>query len=175
MKKLILGLAFVLLLFVSPLTVSEQRTNDQQAVTAQASTGIQVGQQPPALSLKTLTGRSISLASLKGKTVFFTFWTSWCPPCQEELPAIERYYKQHHKQVEVIAVHVTREDAPAAARAFVTAHKLSYPIVLDPTGEITKTYQIMTLPTTYIVSAQGTIIQRHIGPLTPKLMNHYVQ
>ncbi|SDN00571.1 Peroxiredoxin [Fictibacillus solisalsi] len=143
---------------------------------AVSTTGIKQGDVPPDFMLKTLDGRKVTLLQFKGKTVFLNFWASWCPPCQAEMPEMERFYKENsQKPIEILSVHLTSEDSVQAARAFANKHKLTFPILLDETGEVSKRFHVVTLPTTFVISPQGRIVQQHIGPLNREMMESLME
>ncbi|MDM5200626.1 TlpA disulfide reductase family protein [Fictibacillus enclensis] len=141
-----------------------------------STTGLKRGNVPPDFVLKTLDGRKVTLSQVKGKTVFLNFWASWCPPCQAEMPEIERFYKENSRRpIEILSVHLTSEDSVQAARAFANKHKLTFPILLDETGEVSKRFHVVTLPTTFVISPQGKIVQQHIGPLNREMMESLME
>ncbi|MDN4526201.1 TlpA disulfide reductase family protein [Fictibacillus fluitans] len=143
---------------------------------AVSTTGLRQGNVPPDFALKTLDGKKISLSHFKGKTVFLNFWASWCPPCQAEMPEMEKFYKENrHQQIEILSVHLTSEDSVQAARAFTEKHRLTFPVLLDKTGTVSKRFRVMTLPTTFVISPQGKIVQQHIGPLNREMMASFIQ
>ena len=89
----------------------------------------------PDFTLPDPEGKKISLKDFKGKLVFLNFWASWCVPCREEMPAMERLYQQYKtKGFVILAVNV--KDSRRDALAFIKELKLTYPIVLDPDGDV---------------------------------------
>jgi cytochrome c biogenesis protein CcmG/thiol:disulfide interchange protein DsbE len=104
--------------------------------------------------------------------VVLNLWASWCPPCQAEMPALQRLHVQRADQgVVVLAINSTVQDTEADARAFAADRGLTFPIALDPTGEATRAYQVRALPSTYFVDRLG-IIRRVVigGPLSPSVL-----
>ncbi|MGP3561138.1 TlpA family protein disulfide reductase [Geobacillus sp. BK01] len=129
-------------------------------------TGPDVGQVAPDLTLPTLGGEPVKLSDLRGQAVVLNFWTSWCPPCKKEMPELEAFYKQHGREVVLLAVHLTTQDTLDAAERFVKGQKLTLPVALDVRGEALHRYRIQTIPTTYIIDPNGVIRQKIIGPVT---------
>jgi cytochrome c biogenesis protein CcmG/thiol:disulfide interchange protein DsbE len=112
----------------------------------------------------TLGGESLHLIDVRGKPVILNLWASWCPPCKAEMPALQRVYTDYASQgLLVIAVNMTYQDSRDAAAQFVAAHQLTFPILLDDTGEISRSYQLSALPTTYFIGADGKIRDVVIG------------
>lgn len=117
----------------------------------------------PDFTLPDPDNKKISLKSYRGKLVFLNFWASWCGPCREEMPAMERLYQEFKgKGFEVVAINVkdTRKDA----LAFVKELKLTYPILLDPEGQVGLLYGAWGLPATYLIDAKGVVLARAWGP-----------
>lgn len=119
----------------------------------------------PALELKAqdLSGASKTLADYRGKVLLLNFWASWCPPCQREMPSMERLrLKMGGRPLAVVAIDSaeTREEVDA----FLAKMKVGFPILLDPEGSNTKRWKVFALPTTFLLDASGRI--RHVltGP-----------
>lgn len=112
----------------------------------------------PAFSLDTLGGRAISLASVRGQVVIINLWASWCGPCQAEMPVIEKVYlSEGSRGLTVLAVNTTFQDSEPSAQAFARRFGLTFPILLDRDGTVSRTYLLRALPTTYIVDRRGII------------------
>ena len=129
-----------------------------------------VGGPAPAFSLARLDGKgSLSLASLRGKTVILNFWASWCDPCKREAPALEQVWKQYRGD-NVVVIGVDSNDVAGDARRFVSAHGLTYPIVRDGGGTVASSrYGISALPVTYVINPQGRLVgERVLGPVDEK-------
>ena len=117
----------------------------------------------PDFTLPTPEGKKLSLKSFRGKTVFLNFWASWCIPCREEMPAMERLY-QEFKNREFVILAVNVKDKRSDALAFIKELKLTYPVVFDPDGEVGLLYGAWGLPTTYLIGAKGEGLARVWGP-----------
>jgi peroxiredoxin len=112
----------------------------------------------PAFSLVTQSGQPMSLASLRGQVVLINLWASWCGPCQAEMPVIEKVYQsERHRGLAVLAVNTTFQDSDSSARAFARRFGLTFPILFDRDGTVSKTYLLHALPTTFIVDRRGII------------------
>lgn len=134
----------------------------------EAVIGLKIGNVPPNFELTSLTGDVVKLSDYKGKKVILNFWATWCPPCKDEMPHLEKYYKKNKDSanIEIIAINMTTQDRPEMVRKFVDAYGLTFPILFDNNGEVMDAYQILTLPMTYIINTDGKIAHRFV--LNPK-------
>jgi peroxiredoxin len=118
---------------------------------------------PPDFTLPTLDGGSITLSELKGKVVLINFWTTWCPPCREEMPSLERLFR-HFKYEDFTLLAVDIMENPETVKRFARDYNLSFPILLDKQGEVSAKYAANAIPTTYIINKQGKALGKAIGP-----------
>ena len=144
--------------------------------------GLEKNQVAPDFELATLTDGTVRLSDYRGKKVILNFWASWCPPCRVEMPYMENYYEENKdaENVEIIAVNMTKterggDDKIERVEEFVKDNKLSFPILLDETGEVMKLYQIMAYPTTYIINPEGVITDVVIRELNEELLAELVK
>ncbi len=113
-------------------------------------------QRAPALTVSLSDGRDFDLAAMRGKVVLITFWATWCGPCLEEMPALEKYYLEHKADgFEVLALSVDRPGN--RAKAFRVLAKLSFPgaMVSDASRNGFGTPE--AVPVSYLVDAQGVV------------------
>ncbi|WP_342537074.1 redoxin domain-containing protein [Sporosarcina sp. FSL K6-3508] len=143
-----------------------------------AEEGLEQYSPAPDFTLKTLAGETVTLSELKGKKVILNFWATWCPPCKAEMPHMESFYSKltDEDQVELIAVNVTESEKLGISEVenFVKSYKLSFPIPLDKTAEVTRMYGVFSMPTTFMIDTKGRIAQKVIGPLDEKTLNELV-
>jgi peroxiredoxin len=117
----------------------------------------------PDFTLPNPDGKKVSLKDFRGKVVFLNFWATWCESCREEMPSMERLYREFKgRGLEIIAVNV-KEKRPDAL-AFYRKLQLSYPVVLDFEGEVGLLYGAFGLPLTYLIDRNGTLLARLWGP-----------
>lgn len=117
----------------------------------------------PELRAHNLPGASKTLADYRGKVVLLNFWASWCPPCQREMPSMERLrLKMAGRPLAVVAIDSaeTREEVDA----FLAKMKVGFPILLDPDGSNTKRWKVFALPTSFLLDASGRIRYVLTGP-----------
>ncbi|MEK4254808.1 redoxin domain-containing protein [Ureibacillus sp. FSL K6-2830] len=130
----------------------------------------------PEFTLTDLSGADVKLSDFKGKIVILNFWATWCPPCREEMPAMQKFYEQNKENgIEIVAVNLTNIDnGVQAVESFVQDYGLTFPILLDKDGVVGNTYGILTLPTSYILDPKGGVIQKIIGPMNEQMMTEIV-
>jgi DsbE subfamily thiol:disulfide oxidoreductase len=117
----------------------------------------------PDFTLPNAAGRKVSLKDYRGKVVFLNFWATWCESCRDEMPSMERLYQEFKgKGLEIVAVNIKekRQDALAFAKEL----KLTYPVLLDPEGEVGLLYGAFGLPATYLIDRKGVVLARMWGP-----------
>lgn len=127
------------------------------------NSGPNIGEKAIDFKLETLTGKDITLSSLKGKKVIINFWATWCPPCKEEMPIMQEFYIQHQKNVEILAINI---DPQYNVKEYKDNMGLTFPILLDKDDKINTAYDILSVPTTYVINEQGIITNKHIGAIT---------
>jgi peroxiredoxin len=122
-----------------------------------------VGNPAPDFDTLDLDGKVWSLSKLKGKVVFINFWATWCSPCREEMPSMQRLYTKLPKdKFEMIALF--NNDKKPAVRKFVSQLGLTFPILSDEHNFAGTKYGLTGLPETFIVDKQGVIREKIIGP-----------
>jgi peroxiredoxin len=115
-------------------------------------------------SIPTLERTTFRLADYRGKVVFLNFWATWCPPCKEEMPAMERLYQRYKdKGLVVLAVSVDTEGVPIVT-PFVKEYKLTFPIGFDHKMAVAEEYGVRGLPTSFLVDKRGTLVGLALGP-----------
>ena len=118
----------------------------------------------PDFTLDTLQGEQVKLSGLRGKVIVVNFWTTWCPPCRAETPALERSYEAYKdSDVVVLGVNLTDQDSLKEVESFVHEFGLTYPILLDRDGAVGLLYQLSGLPTTFFINREGIIRTVVIG------------
>lgn len=114
-------------------------------------------------TLPTPGGGTFKLSDHRGKVVMVNFWATWCPPCLEEMPAMERLYRQQKASgFTLVAVSVDTE--PMRVAPFVAKHKLTFPIALDTKMDLANSYSVRALPSSFIVARDGNLAALAIGP-----------
>jgi cytochrome c biogenesis protein CcmG, thiol:disulfide interchange protein DsbE len=118
----------------------------------------------PALKLKDLEGREHALAAYRGKVVLVNFWATWCEPCKEEMPSIERLRRSlEGRPFAVLAVNLAEPDG--RVQAFLRQVPLGFPVLMDRDAAAAKAWKARMLPATFIVGADGRVRYSYIGEL----------
>jgi peroxiredoxin len=150
MKKL----SFVILFLCLPLFIAACGEGPKVAT---------VGEQAPDFSLVDRKGKIWTLSELKGQVVFVNFWATWCPPCREEMPAMQRLYTMLPKdKFKMLAI--LNNDKPALADDFAAKFGITMPILDDQNNQIGPKYGLTGVPETFIVDKQGVLREKFIGP-----------
>jgi thiol-disulfide isomerase/thioredoxin len=122
------------------------------------------GAQAAALKLKDLEGREHALEAYRGKVVLVNFWATWCEPCKEEMPSIERLRRSlEGRPFAVLAVNLAEPDA--RVQAFLAKVPLGFPVLMDREAAAAKAWRARMLPATFIVGADGRLRYSYIGEL----------
>jgi len=114
-------------------------------------------------TLATPGGGTFKLSEHRGKVVMINFWATWCPPCLEEMPAMERLYRQQ-KDAGFTLVAVSVDTDPKKVTPFVAAHKLTFTVGLDPKMDLANAYAVRALPSSFLVGRDGSLTALAIGP-----------
>ncbi len=117
----------------------------------------------PEFALLALGGGEKKLSDFHGRVVLLTFWATWCAPCRHEMAQIESLWRKYRSQgFTVLAVNVDRGNRTGVAD-FIRSLHVSFPVLLDPGGDVRNRYEVRALPTSYIIGRGGKIIGRIIG------------
>lgn len=126
---------------------------------------LRVGAPAPGFELSDLEGNAISLEGLRGRVVFVNFWATWCAPCRDEAPSLERLYRElRDERLEIVAVSIDENGARDEVQAFRDRYALSFPILLDPEQRVYSAFQATGVPETFLVDQRGRMTERFVGP-----------
>lgn len=139
-----------------------------RAVAEAADVQPAVGHRAPDFALLSGEGKPVRLSRvLREKAVFLNFWATWCPPCREEMPSMERVYRDYRARgLEILAVSIDAGDEATVAggvKAFMAGLTLTFPALLDPKMEVVRAYRLRGLPTTYLIDRNGVIRASVVG------------
>lgn len=142
--------------------------------------GLQSPNEPvaaPLFGLPDLNGKRIQLKELRGKLVFLNFFATWCGPCREEMPGMDRLFRAYQDRgLMVLAVNM--QESAKTVRPFVQELKLSFPAVLDAKGSVSHEYGIRALPVSFLVGRDGNLLWRAMGGRewdTPQLREYFAR
>lgn len=177
MKKNI-GIFIVLALVVTMLgtyikkEIDRSNAINEQAKGYEVALGEQVGlkkdQLAPDFTLTNLQGEEVTLSDLRGKRVVLNFWATWCPPCEAEMPHMQQYYEKYGQEdnVEIVGVNLTyAKEKVERVEQFIKSYDITFPILLEKDETVASQYEILTIPSTYMIDRDGKIQKKIIGPL----------
>ncbi|MBI3642997.1 TlpA family protein disulfide reductase [Candidatus Acetothermia bacterium] len=118
-----------------------------------------VGSYAPPFTTFTLDNKQISLDQFKGKTVILKFWASWCAKCQATAPELNKFYADHPNDVAIIAINLNQADTFDGINQYIQRYKITYPVAVDITGDISTLYRVSQTSTYFIIDPQGVIRQ----------------
>ena len=125
-----------------------------------------VGAPAPPYAAVTLGGDSVSLAAMRGEVVLLNMWATWCHPCREEIPALQRLHERlSNAGLRVVGVSVDAGGEGERVAAFAREFGVTYDIWLDPEERVAQTFYTLGVPTTLLIDRTGTIRWRHTGPV----------
>jgi cytochrome c biogenesis protein CcmG/thiol:disulfide interchange protein DsbE len=135
------------------------------------------GRRPPAPALELPhlgTASAARLADWRGQVVVLNFWASWCGPCREESPMLERWHRRIRRAGGTV-LGVDVQDVTSDAQAFVRKHRLTYPILRDGDGAGTRPFEVRGYPETLIIDRRGRIAAVTRGPVDDLFMREQVE
>ncbi len=110
----------------------------------------------PALVLSDLSGQPAQLTNLRGHVVLLNNWATWCPPCKQEMPDLQRYYTDHQAQGFVL-VAVDQSEPLSDVQEFIAKYELTFPVWLDPQNRALAAFANQGLPNSYVIDRSGTV------------------
>ncbi len=114
-------------------------------------------------TLKTADGPTVKLSEQRGKVVLVNFWATWCPPCKEEMPAMQRLHERYRKDAFVLLAISVDADS-RVVQPYLTEHRFTFTVGLDSKMEVANAYGVRALPASFIVDRDGTLTAMAIGP-----------
>ena len=129
-----------------------------------ADIGPRVGEPLADFTLPDMNDQPVQLAALRGKVVFVNLWTTWCPPCIEEMPTIQRLYEElHPKGLEILAINMDALGRQTV-EPFLDKRRLTFPVLLDPESRTERLYRTAGVPESFIVDKAGRLVEKIVGP-----------
>lgn len=155
-KSFILLSLFLIGVFLITYSLSRHDIKDKTALE---------GLYAPDFNLEDAAGRrKISSAELKGKVLFVNFWASWCSPCREEMPSIDRLSKHFSSNNDFVILPILYRDSPQDAVNYLKQNGFNLPALIDKDGKAARDFGLRGIPETYLVDKKGVIRKKVIGP-----------
>ncbi len=120
------------------------------------------GEKAPDFTLTDVSGKQANLKDYRCKLVMINFWATWCPPCRDEMPSMERLYKAYRDKGFVLVAVSADRGGKMPVQNFVDEYNLTFPVLLDPSLDAARKYGVRGIPMSYIVNGNGVI--REIVP-----------
>ena len=146
----------------------------------QALQGLELGPAPmrvnypaPELQLNDLRGVSHSLEEYRGQVVLVNLWATWCPPCVEEMPVLQKYYARHWQDGFVV-IAIEDGEPVAEVAAFVSQYRLAFPVWTDPTYLTSRHFRTDVLPSSWVIDREGKVRLAWTGAITLDKLEQYV-
>ena len=168
---LLIGAGLVLVAVLAFLTLPKEQANRATANMAAAPRTVDF--LAPNIKLTDLQGKPAAFSDYKGQVILYNAWATWCPPCQEEMPALEAFY-QVHKQAGFVVIAIEDGQPVPEVEAYVKSHGLTFPVWPDTDWIATYTFGVKNLPTSYVIDRNGHARLMWVGPITRELLEQYV-
>ncbi len=134
------------------------------------------GEPVPRLTGKLLSGEYAQIEDFRGKVILLNVWATWCPPCRQELPELDRLHRElGPKGFSVVTINVDKAGDEPEVRKLVDDYGFAFPVILDPKNRATQSLRLNGYPVSLLVDAKGTILWRRDGmiiPEDPELAEH---
>jgi peroxiredoxin len=125
---------------------------------------VAAGQKAAPFKLTDLQGDSVSMADLHGKVVFLNIWATWCAPCREEMPSMEKLYERLHGDKGFVMLAISQDTSSREeVMAYVKKHGYHFDVLLDPKNAVAEAYNVSGVPETFIIDREGRIVAHHSG------------
>lgn len=102
------------------------------------------------------------VAQYKGKIVYLDFWASWCKPCRQSFPWMDAMQKKYGAEGLVVLA-VDEDEQPADGRKFLAQEQPGFTIIPDPNGELAERYELIGMPSSFLIGRDGQVLQKHAG------------
>ncbi|MBK3494268.1 thiol-disulfide oxidoreductase ResA [Viridibacillus sp. YIM B01967] len=133
---------------------------------------LKVGAEAPDFSLVDLDGETHRLSDYKGKGVLLNFWGTWCKPCKKEMPAINSQYNAFKDQG-IAVLSINQAQTVFEVENFTDSFNLDFPVVIDKTKSVTRTYNVNKLPASVFIDPEGKVVRVYEGEMTEKMLAEF--
>jgi peroxiredoxin len=134
---------------------------------------VEVDFDSPILTLTDLSGKVVSLDDYRGSVVLVNLWATWCPPCKEEMPALQTFYESHQTEGFVL-IGVDQEETLEVVQPFVEEFGLTFPVWLDPDYQAQRKFNTMSLPSSFVIDRTGRVRLMWVGSVPEEFLEKYV-
>ncbi|CAG0967684.1 glutathione peroxidase [Anaerolineales bacterium] len=127
----------------------------------------------PELNLVDMAGNNVSLRDYTGSVVLVNLWATWCPPCKEEMPALQSFYEKHRSEGFAL-IGINQEETLEIVKPFVADFGLTFPVWLDENYMAQRMFNTMSLPSSFVIDRNGTVRLMWVGAVSDKFLEKYV-
>ncbi len=120
-------------------------------------------QEAPPFRLVGIDGEEYSLADFRGQPIILSFFTTWCPYCAQELPLLEKLYREYHEKASLVVLGIDPQEPKDRVVRFTERLGISFPVLLDPKGEATLAYRVFGFPTLFFINPEGQMVDIIFG------------
>jgi peroxiredoxin len=130
----------------------------------------------PDFSIMDASGNMVNLSDYYGQPIVLNFWASWCPPCKNEMPDFNKVYEEYQDRVAFLMVNLTdgRQETVENGKGFIDKQGFTFPVYFDTKGEGARAYKINSIPQTFFIDRDGSLIQSFMGGINEKTLRQYV-
>ena len=125
-------------------------------------------------TLPDINGDMIALSDYQGENIYLNFWASWCDPCNDEMPAIEKIYKEYNNKGLIILTINTGEDK-ATVEEYMKANGYTFPVLLDLEMSVARQYKTSSIPVSFFINQEGKIVTKKEGLMTEEEMRKAIE
>ena len=129
---------------------------------ALSASAVTVKDNAPDFTLKSLEGTNLRLEEYRGQVVLINFWASWCGPCRQEMPLLDRIH-QRYQDAGFAVLGVNVEGEASAARKITDKTKVTFPVLIDAGQQVSEEYEVEAMPSTVLVDRDGVVRYIHKG------------
>ncbi|MEA5000846.1 MAG: TlpA disulfide reductase family protein [Endomicrobiaceae bacterium] len=116
----------------------------------------------PDFTLQDLNGQKVSLSDFKGKVVFVDFWASWCPPCRQSIPAVEKLYEEYKDNGNIVFLGINLNEDKSSVSKFVEKQKIKYTVLMSD-KKVISNYKISGIPAFFLIDQKGNMYNKYVG------------
>ena len=127
------------------------------------------------MPLQDIHGNRVNLSSYQGKWVVVNYWATWCPPCIVEMPELQSFHDAHAQQDAMVIGINSEFIGKQQLQDFLEDYFITYPVFTSKPTQQSELGLIPGLPTTFLVSPQGKVVARQVGPVTREMIEHFIE
>lgn len=126
------------------------------------------------MPLTAISGETENLQDYEGKWIVVNYWATWCPPCIQEMPELQAFHDKHaEKDAVVVGINSQQIGAPQL-ESFLNSYMIDYPVYMSNPSSQSELGSVPALPTTFLVSPEGDVVARQVGPVTGEMIESFI-